>query len=311
MLKKLSIKFYIDEFIDYIVLEKNLSSNTVDNYRIDIVQFCNYFYKSINNSDFKISEHINSQIFTKYIKYLKLKEYKTSTMNRKISSLKNYVNFLEEEKIIEFNPLKYMKLPKNPRKIPKTINDSDIEVLLNNNDKLNIREKTIVELMYATGLRVSELINLKFNDINFKSMTIRVYGKGSKERLIPIHQNALNLLNEYWKLEITKHNMQIKKGNKIILREYIFVNNLSNKLSRQGLWYILKQIAMKLGIDSNNISPHTLRHTFATHLLYNGVPLRHLQEMLGHTSISTTQIYIHLSDKYVKEEYDKFSPRVN
>tara|TARA_B100000945_G_scaffold305660_1_gene292357 strand:+ start:12 stop:710 length:699 start_codon:yes stop_codon:yes gene_type:complete len=232
-------------------------------------------------------------------------------MNRKISSLKNYVNFLEEEKIIEFNPLKYMKLPKNPRKIPKTINDSDIEVLLNNNDKLNIREKTIIEFMYATGLRVSELINLKFNDINFKSMTIRVYGKGSKERLIPIHQNALNLLNEYWKLEITKHNMQIKKGNKIILREYIFVNNLSNKLSRQGLWYILKQIAMKLGIDSNNISPHTLRHTFATHLLYNGVPLRHLQEMLGHTSISTTQIYTHLSDKYVKEEYDKFSPRVN
>ena len=311
MLKKLSIKFYIDEFIDYIVLEKNLSSNTVDNYRRDIVQFCNYFYKSINNSDFKISEHINSEIFTKYIKHLKLKEYKTSTMNRKISSLKNYVNFLEEEKMIEFNPLKYMKLPKNPRKIPKTINDSDIDILLNNNDKLNIREKTIIELMYATGLRVSELINLKFNDINFKSMTIRVYGKGSKERLIPIHQNALLLLKQYWKLEITKHNMQIKKSNKTILREYIFVNNFSKKLTRQGLWYILKQIAIKLGIDSKNITPHTLRHTFATHLLYNGVPLRHLQEMLGHTSIATTQIYTHLSDKYVKEEYDKFSPRVN
>lgn len=311
MLKKLSIKFYIDEFIDYIVLEKNLSSNTVDNYRRDIVQFCNYFYKSINNSDFKISEHINSEIFTKYIKHLKLKEYKTSTMNRKISSLKNYVNFLEEEKMIEFNPLKYMKLPKNPRKIPKTINDSDIDILLNNNDKLNIREKTIIELMYATGLRVSELINLKFNDINFKAMTIRVYGKGSKERLIPIHQNALLLLKQYWKLEITKHNMQIKKSNKTILREYIFVNNFSKKLTRQGLWYILKQIAIKLGIDSKNITPHTLRHTFATHLLYNGVPLRHLQEMLGHTSISTTQIYTHLSDKYVKEEYDKFSPRVN
>ena len=121
MLKKLSIKFYIDEFIDYIVLEKNLSSNTVDNYRSDIFQFCNYFYKSINNPDFKISEHINSKIFTKYIKYLKFKEYKTSTMNRKISSLKNYVNFLEEEKMIDFNPLKYMKLPKNPRKIPKHI----------------------------------------------------------------------------------------------------------------------------------------------------------------------------------------------
>ena len=228
MLKKLSIKFYIDEFIDYIVLEKNLSSNTVDNYRIDIVQFCNYAYKSINNLDFKISEHINSEIFTKYIKYLKLKEYKTSTKNRKISSLKNYVNFLEEEKIIEFNPLKYMKLPKNPRKIPKTINDSDIEVLLNNNDKLNIREKTIIEFMYATGLRVSELINLKFNDINFKSMTIRVYGKGSKERLIPIHQNALNLLNEYWKLEITKHNMQIKKSNKTILTFINFQNLFNN-----------------------------------------------------------------------------------
>ena len=311
MSKKLSIKFYIDEFIDYIVLEKNLSSNTVENYKIDIIQFCNYLDTDINISDFKISEYINSEIFMKFISYLKIKEYKSSTMNRKISSLKNYINFLEEEKIIDFNPLKYMKLPKSPRKIPKTINDQDIEILLNKNHILNIREKTIIELMYATGLRVSELINLKFNDINFKSLTIRVYGKGSKERLVPIHQNALNLLNEYWNLEITNHNKKIKRSKKIFLREYIFVNNLSKKLTRQGLWYILKQTAMKLGIDSKNISPHILRHTFATHLLYNGVPLRHLQEMLGHTSISTTQIYTHLSDKFIKEEYDKFSPRVN
>ncbi|MBO99053.1 MAG: site-specific tyrosine recombinase XerD, partial [Chloroflexi bacterium] len=132
-----------------------------------------------------------------------------------------------------------------------------------------------------------------------------------KERIIPIHQNALHLLKSYWKIEMDNHNSVVKNNGKIFIREYLFVNKNKLKLTRQGLWYILKQIAKRLGIKENKITPHVLRHTFATHLLYNGVPLRHLQEMLGHSSISTTQIYTHLSDKFVKNEYDKFSPRVN
>ena len=310
MLNKTSINFFIDEFINYIVLEKNLSNNSVSNYKIDIVQFLNYLLNETNNIS-EISALINSKTFSNYIKFLKEKEYKPSTMNRKLSSLKGYTNFLEEEKIIDFNPLKYIKLPKNPRKIPKTLDDVDITKLLENPDTLSLREKTIIELMYATGLRASELINLKFADINFTSKSVRVYGKGSKERIIPIHQNALHLLKSYWKIEMDNHNSVVKNNGKIFIREYLFVNKNKLKLTRQGLWYILKQIAKKLGINENKITPHVLRHTFATHLLYNGVPLRHLQEMLGHSSISTTQIYTHLSDKFVKNEYDKFSPRVN
>ena len=310
MLNKTSINFFIDEFINYIVLEKNLSNNSVSNYKIDIVQFLNYLLNETNNIS-EISALINSKTFSNYIKFLKEKEYKPSTMNRKLSSLKGYTNFLEEEKIIDFNPLKYIKLPKNPRKIPKTLDDVDITKLLENPDTLSLREKTIIELMYATGLRASELINLKFADINFTSKSVRVYGKGSKERIIPIHQNALHLLKTYWKIEMENHNSAVKNNGKIFIREYLFVNKNNLKLTRQGLWYILKQIAKRLGIKENKITPHVLRHTFATHLLYNGVPLRHLQEMLGHSSISTTQIYTHLSDKFVKNEYDKFSPRVN
>ncbi len=310
MLNKTSINFFTDEFINYIVLEKNLSNNSVSNYKIDIVQFLNYLLNETENIS-EISALINSKTFSNYIKFLKEKEYKPSTMNRKLSSLKGYTNFLEEEKIIDFNPLKYIKLPKNPRKIPKTLDDVDITKLLENPDTLSLREKTIIELMYATGLRASELINLKFADINFTSKSVRVYGKGSKERIIPIHQNALHLLKTYWKIEMENHNSAVKNNGKIFIREYLFVNKYNLKLTRQGLWYILKQIAKRLGIKENKITPHVLRHTFATHLLYNGVPLRHLQEMLGHSSISTTQIYTHLSDKFVKNEYDKFSPRVN
>ena len=310
MLNKTSINFFTDEFINYIVLEKNLSNNSVSNYKIDIVQFLNYLLNETKNIS-EISALINSKTFSNYIKFLKEKEYKPSTMNRKLSSLKGYTNFLEEEKIIDFNPLKYIKLPKNPRKIPKTLDDVDITKLLENPDTLSLREKTIIELMYATGLRASELINLKFADINFTSKSVRVYGKGSKERIIPIHQNALHLLKTYWKIEMENHNSAVKNNGKIFIREYLFVNKNNLKLTRQGLWYILKQISKRLGIKENKITPHVLRHTFATHLLYNGVPLRHLQEMLGHSSISTTQIYTHLSDKFVKNEYDKFSPRVN
>jgi integrase/recombinase XerD len=213
--------------------------------------------------------------------------------------------------LISNNPLKFLKLPKSPRNIPKTINDHDINILLNRENTLSIREKTLIELIYATGIRASELINLKISDIQFNQNTIRVTGKGSKERIIPIHEEALELIKLYWDIEIESHNKIIKKSQNLYIREFLFVNKKSERLTRQGLWYILKVISKKLGIDPKSLSPHILRHTFATHLLFNGVPLRHLQEMLGHSSISTTQIYTHLSDSFIKDEYNKFSPRVN
>jgi integrase/recombinase XerD len=311
MAPKYTINFYIDEFINYIVLEKNLSTNTVDSYRIDIIQFCDFLYKFKSQDIYDINDFINIDIFDKYIEFIRNKLYKSSTLNRKLSSVKNYVNFIEEEKLISNNPLKFLKLPKSTRNIPKTINDHDINILLNRENTLSIREKTLIELIYATGIRASELINLKISDIQFNQNTIRVTGKGSKERIIPIHEEALELIKLYWDIEIESHNKIIKKSRNLFIREFLFVNKKSERLTRQGLWYILKTISKKLGIDPKSLSPHILRHTFATHLLFNGVPLRHLQEMLGHSSISTTQIYTHLSDSFIKDEYNKFSPRVN
>jgi len=311
MATKYTINFYIDEFINYIVLEKNLSTNTVDSYRIDVIQFCDFLYKFKSQDIYEINDFINIDIFDKYIEFIRLKIYKPSTLSRKLSSVKNYVNFIEEEKLISNNPLKFLKLPKSSRNIPKTINDHDINILLNRENILSIREKTLIELIYATGIRASELINLKISDIQFNQNTIRVTGKGSKERIIPIHEEALELIKLYWDIEIESHNKIIKKSRNLYIREFLFVNKKSERLTRQGLWYILKIISKKLGIDPKSLSPHILRHTFATHLLFNGVPLRHLQEMLGHSSISTTQIYTHLSDSFIKDEYNKFSPRVN
>ena len=238
------------------------------------------------------------------------KEYKSSTLARKLSSLKSFFIFLEEEKIISANPVKYLKFPKLERKIPKTLNQEIIDAMLENSNNLSLRDSTIIELIYATGIRASELINIKITDIDFNESTIRILGKGSKERIIPIHDLALELVSKYWKNEIFKHNKLVQNKNIRFNRDLLFLNLQGKKLTRQGLWYIVKNISKKLGLDINKVSPHILRHSFATHLLYNGVPLRHLQELLGHSNISTTQIYTHLSDQYIESEYSKYSPRV-
>ena len=242
--------------------------------------------------------------------YLYDKEYKPATLARKLSSVKSFLIFLEDEKIINSSPVKYLKFPKLERKIPKTLNQEIIDTMLDNSKNLSLRDSTIIELIYATGIRASELINIKITDIDFNEATLRILGKGSKERIIPIHDLALKLISKYWKNEIFNHNKKVNNKNIKFNRNLLFLNVQGKKLTRQGLWYIIKNISKKLGLDINNVSPHILRHTFATHLLYNGVPLRHLQELLGHSNISTTQIYTHLSDQYIESEYSKFSPRV-
>ena len=299
MLNKTSINFFTDEFINYIVLEKNLSNNSVSNYKIDIVQFLNYLLNETNNIS-EISALINSKTFSNYIKFLKEKEYKPSTMNRKLSSLKGYINFLEEEKIIDFNPLKYIKLPKNPRKIPKTLDDVDITKLLENPDTLSLREKTIIELMYATGMRISELINLQYNQIDLDRSLVKVLGKGGKERILPIGESAskwlLTYLNNDKVSSFTQNN------------HFIFLTDKGKQLSRKTCWEMIKNYALK-SIGKKDISPHTLRHAFATHLLNNGADLRTVQLLLGHSSLSTTQIYTHVAKERLINFHLKHHPR--
>ena len=309
MLNTTNFEFYINEFSNFLLLERNLSTNTINSYRKDILQLENYisikFQKNIC-----IKNALSKEVFDEYLIYLYDKEYKPATLARKLSSVKSFLIFLEDEKIINSSPVKYLKFPKLERKIPKTLNQEIIDTMLDNSKNLSLRDSTIIELIYATGIRASELINIKITDIDFNEATLRILGKGSKERIIPIHDLALKLISKYWKNEIFNHNKKVNKKNIKFNRNLLFLNVQGEKLTRQGLWYIIKNISKKLGLDINNVSPHILRHTFATHLLYNGVPLRHLQELLGHSNISTTQIYTHLSDQYIESEYSKFSPRV-
>ena len=309
MLNTTNFEFYINEFSNFLLLERNLSTNTINSYRKDILQLENYisikFKKNIC-----IKNALSKEVFDEYLIYLYDKEYKPATLARKLSSVKSFLIFLEDEKIINSSPVKYLKFPKLERKIPKTLNQEIIDTMLDNSKNLSLRDSTIIELIYATGIRASELINIKITDIDFNEATLRILGKGSKERIIPIHDLALKLISKYWKNEIFNHNKKVNNKNIKFNRNLLFLNVQGKKLTRQGLWYIIKNISKKLGLDINNVSPHILRHTFATHLLYNGVPLRHLQELLGHSNISTTQIYTHLSDQYIESEYSKFSPRV-
>tara|TARA_Y100000590_G_C15557866_1_gene953533 strand:- start:74 stop:1006 length:933 start_codon:yes stop_codon:yes gene_type:complete len=310
MVNTTKFEFYINEFSNFLLLEKNLSTNTINSYRKDILQFENYIsLKFKKKIDFKNA--LSKDVFDEYLIYLYDKEYRPATLARKLSSIKSFFIFLEDEKIISSNPVKFLKFPKLQRKIPKTLNQEIIDTMLDNSKNLSLRDSTIIELIYATGIRASELINIKITDIDFNEATLRILGKGSKERIIPIHNLALKLIAKYWKNEIYNHNKLVKNKNIKFKRDFLFLNIHGKKLTRQGLWYIIKTISKKLGLDINKISPHILRHTFATHLLYNGVPLRHLQELLGHSNISTTQIYTHLSDQYIESEYSKFSPRVN
>ena len=310
MVNTTKFEFYINEFSNFLLLEKNLSTNTINSYRKDILQFENYISVKFK-SKIDIKNALSKDVFDEYLIYLYDKEYRPATLARKLSSIKSFFIFLEDEKIISSNPVKFLKFPKLQRKIPKTLNQEIIDTMLDNSKNLSLRDSTIIELIYATGIRASELINIKITDIDFNEATLRILGKGSKERIIPIHNLALKLITKYWKNEIYNHNKLVKNKNIKFKRDFLFLNIHGKKLTRQGLWYIIKTISKKLGLDINKISPHILRHTFATHLLYNGVPLRHLQELLGHSNISTTQIYTHLSDQYIESEYSKFSPRVN
>ena len=198
--------------------------------------------------------------------------------------------------------MNFISSPKREKHLPKVLSEEEIDKLLNIplNDAFSYRNKAIIELMYATGLRVSELVNLKVNDIDLNMALLKTLGKGSKERIIPLGDYALN----YLKLYINEYRSLLIKKN---LNDYLFLNNHGNKLTRQGLFKMLDKLANEQGIKTE-ISPHTLRHSFATHLLNGGADLRSIQELLGHSDISTTQIYMHVSNQKLNEDYHKFHP---
>ena len=292
---------FIKEYLAHLKLEKNLSDNTISSYRNDLKSFNDFLHDLNINDPFEITtDHLNG--FFKLLKELGLVG---SSAARYFSSLKGFFLFLIRNKYIVKNPIEKISAPKTSKKLPGVLDVSEVEKILSLPDvsnKLGLRDKAILELFYACGTRVSELINLKVNDLFLNDEVIRVLGKGSKERLIPIGSSAIKWINEY----LTKSRPLLMK--KMKSENYLFLNSRSTKLSRMGVWKIIERYVKEAEIKKD-VHPHTFRHSFATHLLEGGADLRAVQEMLGHADISTTQIYTHIDRDYIKQVHKQYHPR--
>jgi len=288
----------IEEFLRYLLIDKGYSSNTIESYKRDLLKFLEY------NKNKTITD-INSNDLKEYIKYLNDENLNEKSISRNISCLKSFYKFLVIDKKVKNNPSEALFIPKLKKSLPNTLTEEEIFKLLDIDliDNYSYRNKAMLELMYAAGLRVSELVDLKLQDVDLNDEIIRIFGKGSKERIVPLGEFASETLKEY----INKHrSLMLKKYN----NEYLFLNNHGNKMTRQGFFKIIKNIAKEKGIK-NNLSPHTLRHSFASHLLKYGADLRTIQELLGHSDISTTQIYTHITNEELKKNYEEFHPHGN
>ena len=284
---------YIEEFIDYLRFEKKYSENTISSYKRDLNKINLYLKKDFIK--------LTKADIQKYIQDLSKNE-SSNTISRTISSLKSFYKFLEINKYTNTNPLTTIISPKTARKLPKVLSEEEVNKLLdiNLNNDFDYRNKAMLELMYSSGLRVSELINLTVNDVDLKNSLVRIFGKGSKERIVPLNDYATEALNNY----ILYHRPKLFKQKE---NNYLFLNNHGNQMTRQGFFKTLKKIAKEKGIKSE-LSPHTLRHSFATHLLKYGADLRSIQELLGHSDISTTQIYTHITNEMLEKNYHEYHP---
>lgn len=286
----------------YLRLERSLSTNTLEAYVHDVELFSQYLDQSNSNITVEKAEAGHIRSFIKYIYNLGLTD---TSQSRILSGLRSFYKYLILENYIQINPTETIEMPKTARKLPDTLSFEEITLLLDNIDLSTSegeRNKTMLEVLYACGLRVSELVELKYSTIYFDEGFVRVVGKGNKERLVPIGPRTLERIKFY--LEHSRSQIKIKHGAEDIL----FLNRRGSKLSRVMVFTIIKNLVFKAGIEKN-ISPHTFRHSFATHLVERGADLRAVQEMLGHESITTTEIYTHLDRKYLKETILKYHPR--
>lgn len=287
----------LDEFINlfctFLLIDKNYSKNTIESYGSDLLLFSKFTMKSI--------KCISSNDIKDYLKYLKNNNHSERSIARNISSLNSFYKFLIINKHIDKNPMENINSIKLSKKLPNVLSVDEVNKILNIKikDDYSIRNKAMLELMYASGLRVSEIINLKTFDIDIEEDIVRTMGKGSKERIIPIGDYAKKAIINYLNIRY----VFLKKD----INDYLFLNNHGKKMTRQGFFKIIKKIANENGIKKD-ISPHTLRHSFATHMINNGADLRTIQELLGHSDISTTQIYTHISTEKIQNEFKNYHP---
>ena len=294
-------KYLIELFLEYLTLERGLSFNTVTSYRYDLLKY----YEFIVIKKQLTFQEVDREIITQYYHYLKQMQLAVSSIFRNLVALKMFYRFLLTEKYISNDLTKYIEFPKLTKKLPEALSLKELDLLLAENNFKGLigkRDHAIIELLYATGIRVSELINLQRNDLNLDHQLLKCVGKGNKERWIPFTDRARKVLMDYLQLVRPKLK-KIKETNKL------FLNCHGQPITRQAIFYLVKKYALESGIKKN-VTPHTLRHTLATHLIENGADLRTVQEVLGHSDISTTQIYTHVSRKWIKEEYFKAFPRI-
>ncbi len=283
---------YINKYLDYLKYERKLSNNTYESYRYNLEKFSDFFkgknllkLETDEIRDFLYDDNVTAKTRAHYL-----------------TVINSFYNFLFENNLITKTPTSTIKLPKLEKKLPEFLTIEEVDKLLNINPMkpTDYRNVAMLETLYATGLRVSELVGLEISNIDFDECTIRVFGKGSKERIVPMNDSAKNALKIYIE-EYRDYLLKDKSSS------YVFINNLGTKITRQGFFKILKKICRENGIDKH-VSPHTLRHSFATHLLNNGADLRVIQELLGHSNITTTEIYSHVSNQKVHSDYE-FHPR--
>lgn len=279
------------DFLDYLLVERGLSENTLSAYHNDLGQFLHFL------TDQNLTElpQANRLIINLFIRQMREKGLAASSIARKLAAIKTFFHYLLRERHIETDPTLELERPKTSRYLPKVLNQSEITLLVE--QQLDLRDRAILELLYAGGLRVSELTRVNVADVNLTAGYVRCMGKGSKERLVPINGSAITAVKAYLDQMRSKlHPRPQEKG--------LFLNYAGRRLTRQGIWKVVKEAGRTAGI-TKAITPHTLRHSFATHLLENGADLRSVQEMLGHADISTTQLYTHVSKRRLKEVYEK------
>ena len=294
----------IEQFIDVIWMERGLSENTLSAYRADLKKFYTWLMQSSNKSVADILIKVDRKTIVNYLSELERQQISASSRARLLSSLRRFYAYLLREKNIEIDPVALIDAPKLGRSLPKTLTEKDVESLLMAPDTatlLGLRDRVLFEVLYATGLRVSELVGLQLTQVNLQQGVLRVTGKGNKERLVPLGEEAVSWLEKY----LLNTRADLLKGQ---VTDALFVTKRGAAMTRQAFWYLIKRYALQAEIDSA-ISPHTLRHAFATHLLNHGADLRVVQMLLGHSNLSTTQIYTHVAKARLKSLHSLHHPR--
>ncbi|MFO8143695.1 MAG: site-specific tyrosine recombinase XerD [Dehalococcoidales bacterium] len=298
------MKEAINSFLTYLAVEKGFSENTINAYHNDLEQLAEFaISEASNNGTVPSWEGFGRQGLLRYLLNLKDRNYASSTVARKVAALRSFFNFLKAEGIVKDNPSHNVDSPRAGRSLPRPISISEVYRLMEQPAKQSRpeakRDIAILQMLYASGMRVSELVSLNLDSVNFEDGSVRCLGKGKKERIIPIHQRAAKAVEDY---------IRDARPNLVYADEKaLFVNVRGERLTRQGLWQILKEYGRAAGLKG--ITPHTLRHSFATHMLNGGADLRSVQELLGHANISTTQVYTQLTTEHIRRSYEKSHPR--